>query len=145
MSKITKDDITGPTGLGFTKELFAPIVTDDTAFDGLVDAVIAAQSAELSDRIGATVYNLAANATYVKKAEKCLVAAELVQRRINISLGNAVANGDKLDTTAFRLQRKDYLDEAEEWIGKLAQGVTTDPTSDFASGALVSSHFDTTT
>jgi hypothetical protein len=141
MPKITKDDIIGPTGLGFVLELYSIIAPDQTAFEILVNAVIAEQAAELQERAGLAVYDAAANLTYVKKAEKCLTAAEMIQRRINIVLGTRSGSGEPPDTRSEQQQRKDYLDKAEEWIAKLAQGVTTDPSANFASGALVTSHF----
>ena len=135
---ITNPDI---KALGFTQALFSVICADDPAFEALIDGIITDQSSELQDRVGATVYSAPANATYIKKAEKCLVAAELVQRRINIVLGNSQGAGQEISTANERNQRKDYLDEAERWIAKLASGVTVD-SADFASGALVTSHFD---
>ena len=140
MPKITKDDITGPTGLGLIRELFSAIAKDDTAFDAFVDSIITDQSAELQDRIGSAAYNLSANATYVKKAEKCLTAAEMVRRRINIVLGNAQAAGQEISTRNEEKQRDEYLSQAEVQISKLAQGVTTDQ-PDFSCGAVVTSHF----
>jgi len=145
MAKITRDDIIGPTGLGFTKELYTAIAPDGTAFDGLVSAVITEQAAELLERVGTTVYNDAAKLTYVKKAEKCLAAAELIQRRINIILANAQAVGQEIDTSNERSQRRDYLDQAGSWIAKLAQGVTTDPSSEIAMTVITSSRFEATT
>ncbi|HAR46636.1 MAG TPA: hypothetical protein DCS05_10880 [Nitrospiraceae bacterium] len=140
--KISRTDISGPTGLGFVKELYTSIASTEEAFNALVDAVIAEQAGELSDRIGTTAYNAAANLTYVQKAEKCLTAAEMIQRRINIIMANIQASGSEGSTKVEEAQRKAYLDKAEEWIAKLAQGVTTDPSANFASGALVTSHFE---
>jgi hypothetical protein len=143
MAKITKDDIRGPRGLGFTREMYGAIVKNDMEFDALVDAVISEQADILSGRIGSTAYNLAANLTNVKKSEKSLSAAEMVGRRINIILGDAVGGGqDANKTYDLRLQRDKYLDDAEIWIAKIAQGVTADPASDFSSGSLVTSHFE---
>jgi len=144
MPKITRDDIIGPTGLGFTKELYSVIAPDIVAFDVLVDAVISEQAAELAERVGSSVYNDAARLNYVKKAEKCLAAAEMVQRRINIVLGTRGGLGEPSDTRSEQQQRKDYLDQAEIWISKLAQGITVDPPSDFAVRVITSSRFETT-
>jgi glycerol-3-phosphate dehydrogenase len=143
MSKITKDDIIGPTGLGFTKELYSVIAADDAAFNTFVEAIITEQAAELAERVGSTVYAAAANLTYLKRAEKCLTAAELIQRRINIILANIQATGNEIGTKAEADQRREYLTQAEGWIAKLAQGITTDPSADFASGSLVTDHFGT--
>jgi glycerol-3-phosphate dehydrogenase len=142
MPKILRTDITGPTGLGFQQALYSAIAGTDEAFNTLVDAVITEQAANLSDRIGSSVYNDAAKLTYVKNAEKCLTAAEMIRRRINIILANIQASGTEIGTIVEQKQRQSYLDEAEVWITKLAQGVTTDATASFTSGALVTSHFE---
>jgi hypothetical protein len=140
MSKITRSDIIGPTGLGFTQAMFSAIAGTQTAFEELVDAVIADQAAELSDRLGSTAYDLAANLAYVKKTEKNLAAAELIRRRINVILNSINGAGAELSTENERKQREDYLAEAETWIAKIASGTTADG-QDFACGALVTSHF----
>lgn len=140
MPKITRDNIIGPKGLGFTFAMFSPIAGEETAFHELVDDVIEEQAAELFDRIGSAAYDLAANATYVKKAEKNLVAAELVRRRINVILNNMNSAGNEISTENEHKQRKDYLDEAEKWIAKLADGSVAS-SAEFASGALITSHF----
>ena len=140
MPKITRTDI---TNLGFTKDLFTGIIGQggETAFGELLDGIIADESETLADRLG-SVYDIG-KARYVKNAERCLVAAELIRRRINIILANAKASGQEITTQNENKQRKDYLDEAEGWIAKIAQGVAGDSTKgDFSSGSLVSSHFD---
>lgn len=141
MAKITTSDL---KSLGFIREMFGPIAPDDMAFDDLLTAVIAEQALQLSGRIGTALYNDAAspNADYVKLAEKNLCAAEMLQRKINIILGNTASRGEEFSTTPERNQRKDYLAEAESWIGKLAQGVTTDPPSDVAVNVITASRFD---
>ena len=143
MAKITVSDL---KSLGFTREMFVPIAADDTAFDDLLTTIIAEQALQLSGRIGTTAYNDAAspNADYVKMAEKYLSAAELIQRRINVLLGNSVSAGQELATANERNQRKDYLAQADGWIAKVVAGSTID-SADFASGALVTSHFEETT
>lgn len=140
MSKITVQDI---KDLGFAQPLYSVIADSESAYNELVTAVIAEQADELLERIGTTAYNAAANATYVKKAEKCLSAAEMLQRRINIILGSKQGKGDEIGIENERRQRQDYLDKAESEIAKLAQGVTTDSaTGDFACGSLVTTHFE---
>ncbi len=152
MPKITRDDIIGPKGLGFTREMFNAIVQDDQTFNDFVDAIIAEKALELEGRIGTTVYNDASqpNATYVKLAEKYLCAAEMVDRRINIVLGQAVGAGQEIDTTAIRKQKQDYLDKvfgndkASPPVAGLIEKIVTGSGTDgqnFASGALVTSHF----
>ena len=142
MPKITRNDIIGPLGLGFTKEMFSPLVADDTAFFELIDSVIAEQATDLAERVGQSAYNASANLANLKKAEKALTAAELFRRRINILLGTTPGSGQEVSTASERQQRKDYLDDAEKWIGKIVQGAIVDQPSDFASGSLVTGHFE---
>ncbi len=145
MSKITRNDIIGPKGLGFIKEMYTAIVgNEDQAFADLVDSVITEKAAELEGRIGSVIYNDTAepNVSSVRKAERCLTAAEMIQRRINIVLAQPVGPGQEMNTVNERKQRQDYLDQAEVWIGKLAQGVTTDSASgDFGCRVVSTSHF----
>ena len=154
MAKITTTDL---KSLGFPREMFSSLAADDVTFDELLTSVIAEQALQLSGRIGTTLYNDATspNADYVKLAEKYLSAAELLQRKINIILGNTASRGEDFSTTPERKQRQDYLDMVNGndkasppvvgLIEKLAQGVTTDPSANFASGALITDHFGTTT
>ncbi len=147
MPKITNQDI---QDLGFIREMFAK--NDDISFQNMIDVVISEQASILEGRIGTSAYNdsSAPNAIYVKQSEKCLVAAEMVQRRINILLGNSVGAGKELDTTAPRKQRQDYLDQVYGniksdrpvlgLIEKIITGSSTDG-QDFASGVLISDHF----
>jgi len=137
MAKNTADDI---NGLGFTAEMYGETAKPD--FLVFIDGVISEQSVILEGRIGASIYGTTESPAkdYVKRAEKCLVAAELVQRRINIILGNAVGAGHEIDISHEAAQKKAYLDEAERWIGKIVGGQTSD-SGDFASGVLITSHF----
>ena len=114
------------------------------SFKAFIDPVIAEQALQLSGRIGVTLYNstTSPNADNIKLAEKCLTAAEMIRRRINIILANIQASGTEIGTIVEQKQRQDYLSEAEVWIAKLAQGVTSDPSAVFTSGALVTSHFE---
>jgi hypothetical protein len=127
--------------LGFVPEIFKK---DEMSFPEYADPIISEQSVILEGRIGSTLYASTTSPTkdYVKRAEKCLSAAELVQRRINIILGNAVGAGQEIDVSHEGAQKKAYRDEAEDWISKLTSGITSD-VSDFASGVLVTSHFET--
>jgi len=138
MAKITNQDI---KDLGFTRELFNR--KSDTEFNTFIDGAISDEAASLEGRIGSTQYASAdvTTAKYVKNAEKCLVAAEMVQRRINVILSANVGAGKEFSTSAERQQRKDYLDKAEEWISKIVNSVTTDVQT-FSTGALVTSHFE---
>lgn len=141
MAKTTISDL---KSLGFNREMFSAIAPDDVAFDALLTAVIAEHALQLSGRIGTTLYadTTSPNADYVKLAEKYLSAAELMQRRINITLGAVVSRGEDFSTEPERRQRKDYLDQAEIWIGKLAQGVTVDAPSEIGVRVITSTRFD---
>lgn len=137
MAKITAQDI---IDLNFVAEMFGKT---SATFNAFIDLVIAAQAAILSGRIGSSKYASTASPTkeYIARAELCLVAAEMIQRRMNRILGNVVGTGNALDITMERKQRQDYLEEAEELIQKIVSGVTAD-SSDFASSVLETSHFE---
>ena len=136
MAKITAQNI---IDLNFVAEMFGKTSAN---FNALIDLVIAEHAAILSGRIGSSEYASTASPTkeYVARAELCLVAAEMIQRRMNRILGNVVGTGNALDITMERKQRQDYLDEADSLIEKIAAGITAD-SDNFASGVLESSHF----
>lgn len=140
MPKIESQDI---INLTFVPEMFGKTSAN---FGAYIDAVIANQGKILEGRVGASNYALTTSPAkeYLTRAELCLVAAEMIQRRMNRILGNVVGTGNALDITMERKQRQDYLDEAEEIIQKIVSGVTAD-SSDFASGVLETSHFAETT
>jgi hypothetical protein len=133
MAKININDI---TGLGIIKEMYSAIAPTEAEFENLIGEIISEQSAILEGRIGSDVYAsvIQPTAGYVKRAEKCLVAAEMVQRRINIILGNAVGAGQEINISHEAAQKKAYSDEAEKWITKLGDG-------DYSGGVAESSHF----
>ncbi len=153
MAKITRTDIIGPLGLGFTQELFSVIAATAAAFDTLVDAVIAEVSLELEGRIGSALYADATvpNATYVKLVEKYLTAAEMLSRRINIVLGSKQGKGEDISIDAEQKQLQAYLDKVYGnqkanppvigLIEKIVSGSLVEGTG-FASGSLVTSHFE---
>jgi len=113
MARITAADI---TALGFTGAMFNTARDDD--FAAFVDGVIAEQSALLEGEVGASVYGATdgALAARVKRAETCLVAAELVDRRINIRLADVQAAGEDFDVTAEERKRDKYRSEADKII-----------------------------
>jgi hypothetical protein len=139
MPKNTNQDI---KDLGFIQAMYGVIASDDLAFAALIDAVLAEQALILEGRIGSTAYASTTSPMkdYVKRAEKCLAAAELVQRRINVILGNAVGSGQDIDISHEGAQKKAYRDEADMWMGKIVAGAGQD-NQDFACGSLVTSHF----
>ncbi len=122
--------------LGFVTEEFG----SPPDFDAYIQAVLDEQQALLSDRVGAAAMSISSLATHIKRAEKCLTAAELLQRRINRLSGNV-----DTDTAALISQlgksRQNYLDEAEKIIPKLVTGSVSDG-ADAAFGFNESSHFD---
>ena len=128
MAKVTADEI---KRLGFIREMFGKIVSDENGFTSFVEEVIDEQSSILQGRLGGLYTSLTDPvAAYTKRAEKCLVAAELVQRRINVILGNAVGAGAEISVSHETSQKKAYTDEAERLILKASGddysgGVTT--------------------
>jgi len=132
MAKIKTDDL---INLGFNAEMF--VFSDAMTFDQFLSNVIDEQAALLSARIGASVYSSTNTdtAARVARAEKCLAAAELYQRRFN-AIAQDIRKADGMD--AFKLRRtwKAYRDEAESLIERLAAN------DSFASNVTVSSHFE---
>lgn len=133
MVKITADEI---LKLGFGPEMFG---VEDAGFLELVDARITEQAELLEGRIGPSAYAATAKpmATYVKRAEKSMVAAEMVRIRINHLMGNVVHGDEKLDTRALERQEARYRQEAESFIAKIVAGVASD-SNDFSSAVLIS-------
>lgn len=135
MAKVTVQEL---KDLGFIAELFG----NPQNFDAYLTAVIAEQASILEGRIGASAYASTSSPIkdYVKRAEKCLAAAELVQRRITYILGNVTGGAFPISTSGEDRQRQAYIDEAAVWITKIVEGAETD-SNDFASGSLVTNHF----
>jgi len=133
MAKITITDI---TGLGFIKEMYSSLAPSEEEFEAFIGEIISEQSVILEGRIGSGMYASMVEplAGFVKRAEKCLAAAEMVQRRINVILGNAVGAGQEINISHEGAQKKAYLDEAEKWIAKLGEG-------DYAGGVVETTHF----
>jgi hypothetical protein len=139
--RITYTDIVGPSGMGFTKEMFQ--ITVDADFQAFVTAIIIEQAALLSSRVGASVYADATEpaASRVTRAEKCFTAAEVLDRRINGRLANVQAAGEEFDVTSERRQRDDYRKEAESLIALLPPAASASNFGDVAFGSVISSHF----
>lgn len=135
MAKITATDI---TDLGFIKEMFPKLAPTDAAFTTFINGIIAEQAEILEGLVGSSVYasTTLPTSTRVKRAERCLVAAEMVQRRINVILGNSIAVGQEIDISHEGAQKKAYATEAEALITKLGGN------DDYAGGVNESSHFD---
>lgn len=138
MAKNTEQEI---IELGFKSEMFGK--KNDVEFSEFLLSILSEQAIILEGRIGTTAYSSTTSPTkdYVKRAEKCLTAAELIQRRINVILGNVAGAGQEIDVSHEGAQKKVYINEANDLIAKIIGGVGAD-TNDFASGVLITSHFD---
>ena len=136
MAKATSQEI---IDRNFVAEMFGKTSANFGAF---VDTVIAEQSKILEGRVGVSSYALTTSPAkeYIARAELCLTAAEMIQRRMNRILGNVVGTGNALDITMERKQRQDYLDEADALVLKIVSGITAD-SDDFAFGYVKASHF----
>lgn len=136
MAKVVVEEI---NDLGFIAEMFGK---DAAAFDALISDVITEQAIILEGRVGADLYASTASPAkdYVKRAEKCLVAAEMVRRRITTILGNVTGAAFPISTSGEDRQKQAYMDEADMWISKVIVGATTD-SNDFASGTVLTNHF----
>lgn len=134
MAKVLASDIIGPLGMGFTGSMFG--IPHDEDFSSFVNAIITEQAAILEGRVGASVYASATPPTsiYVKRAEKAMVAAEMIDRRINNRLADVQSAGEAFDTTAEEKKRDKYLREAEDLIIRLNS-------ADVAVGYVETSHF----
>lgn len=128
---ITPGDI---TGMGFSAAMFGKT---DPDFSSMVSAAISEQSDILKARIGETAYANASYKTLVKRAEKCLAAAELLGYRINHLENIAVASGDSLDVSHLTAQQRGYRAEADNLVDRIISGGSVD-SEDFATGATVS-------
>lgn len=134
MPKVLASEIIGNTGMGFVASMFG--FTHDDQFAAFVNDIIEEQAAVLEGRIGPAAYASVTTPAFVhaKRAEKALVAAELIDRRINIRLADVQAAGEDFSTAAEEKKRDKYLREAEDLIFRLSAG-------DLAVGYAESSHF----
>jgi len=124
--------------MGFVFQMFG--YSTEEGLSTLLTGLIAEHGAILSGRVGATAYASAAEptSTYVKRAIKCLVAAELCQVRIN-RIAQDIKQEDGTDAAKMRQQRKDYLAEAEAWTGQIEAAAGSG--NDFAFGTVTTNHF----
>lgn len=136
MAKVTSQNI---IDLNFVPEIFGKT---SATFGAYIDLIIAEQSKIVEGRIGTTTYGSTTSPTkeYIARAELCLVAAEMIFRRMNRILGNVVGSGNAIDIEMERKQRRAYLNEAESLIEKIIAGITVD-TDNLAAGVLETSHF----
>ena len=125
--------------MGFSFQMFGRDTASDLNLT--IKGMIAEHGALLSGRIGTAAYASTTEpiSTYVKRAIKSLVAADLCQMRIN-RLAQEVKQEDGTDAIKMRRQRQDYLAEAELMIGKIE--IAAGAGNDFAFGSVITSHFD---
>ena len=137
MPKVTAQEI---IDLGFTASMFR--LANDTELAAVISSVITEQAAMLEGRLGSSIYDAATTpeSTYVKRAERCLVAAEMMSRRITVIAESVLASGDERTARVETAQMKRWEAQAEALIRKLVSGVTTD-TGNFATGVTTSTHF----
>jgi hypothetical protein len=138
MAKTTFEDI---EDLRFTKEMFNYKTEDD--FKSMVDGVIEEQEGLLKGRLGQFYdSDVSPVKEYVRRAAKCLVCAEVIQRRINIILGNAVGAGRDIDISHEAAQKRVYLIEAQGDDGDGGLIAKILGSMDFAFGTSDSSHLE---
>ena len=134
VAKISAADI---INLGLTEEMYNAVL-NGTAFESLIGGIIENKASALEGRIGSALYTTTAqpNAANIKRAELCQIAAEMVQIRINIILGEIKGRGQEVDVRYLPefTQRKAYLDEAEGLLSNLT-------ISGYSGGVCVTSHF----
>lgn len=131
MAKITAQNI---KDLGWIPE---QLKQTSATFDTFLAAIITEQADILAALIGADVYASTETsiAPFVKKAERCLVEAELWRRRITTKDAREVAGGSGDNKWSEHQSFDAVMDEAESLISRLTG-------SGLAFGALESSHYD---
>ncbi len=124
--------------MGFTYQMFG--YQSESDLNQTIRDLLSEHGDLLAGRIGATAYASTAQptATYVSRALRFFVAAELCQHRIN-KLTQEVKEDDGKDALKLRRQKTDYLNEAESLISKIE--ATAGASNDFAVGTVVTSHF----
>jgi len=113
-------------------------------FSDFLNKIIAEQSPILQGKLGSTLYNATSSPEKenVIRAEICIVASELLRRRINIILGSVKGNGQEIDVSQEIKQRQEYLVELEVLTINIVSGTIAVPTgSDFSSEAVITDHF----
>jgi len=135
MSKVTPQNI---KDLQFVAEQFG----DPADFDAFLQGVINDQESILAGRVGDAVFNSAVSviASQVKAASVSLVAAELLQRRINRLSGNVDADTGSLIRT-LQASRKEYLAEAEEKIARVVTSGSAPDSGGYSGGVWTSGHY----
>lgn len=118
--------------MGFVAESFGQ---DPEGFDAWLQNIIEEQESLLAARIGDTA--ISAVTPSAKRAEKCLVAAELLQLRF-VRLSEDVGVTDKEDDVKrIRETRKEYLAEADRLISAVLAGTPIDASGGYAGSTVV--------
>jgi len=135
MSKVTPQNI---KDLQFVAEQFG----DPADFDAFLQGVINDQESILTGRVGNAVFNSAVSiiASQVKAASVGMVAAELLQRRINRLSGNVDADTGSLIRT-LQASRKEYLAGAEEKISRVVTSGSAPDSGGYSGGVWTSGHY----
>lgn len=134
MAKVTVYEI---ENLGFTSGMFG--LDDNASLKSYITDIVDEVSPFLNGILGSAYDSVTQPVSgRVKRAEKCLVAAEMLQRRINRQLSNVTGTGQEMDTSNEKEQMGRYLEEARELIDMLIGG------TGFSFSALNTSHFSDT-
>ncbi len=135
MSKVTPQNM---KDLQFVDEQFGTPADFDVFLQGVIDS----QESLLTGRVGTTVFNSTdpVIAGQVKAASISMVAAELLQRRINRLSGNIDADTGALIRT-LHTARKEYLADAEEKIARVVTCGSAPDSGGFSGGVWTSDHY----
>ncbi len=122
--------------LQFVEEQFNGVAD----FEAFLQGIINNQEGLLAGRIGSSTFDSTnpAIVAQVKRASVCVVAAELLQRRINRLSGNVDADTALLIRT-LQTAKTDYTKEAEEKISRLISSGASADSGNYAGGVLTSS------
>jgi len=113
-------------------------------FSDFLNKIISEQSPILEGKLGSTKYNSVTSPEKdnVIRAEVCLVASELLRRRINIILGSVKGNGQEIDVSQEINQRQNYLNELDVLVENIVSGTIVETSgNDFSTEVVESSHF----
>ena len=125
--------------LQFSQDQFNQVAN----FTVFLQAVIEDQEAVLLGRVGGAVFNstIPVIASQVKAAAISMVAAELLQRRINRLSGSVDADAVAL-MNSLRAARKEYATDAESKITRVVLSGASPDSGGFSSGVWTSSHYE---
>jgi hypothetical protein len=129
---ITADDL---LAMGFSSAMFG---ITDAELTSRITAVISEQTDLITDRVGAAVFALAANAHARDRAVKLLTAAELARRRIlQLSANTRIDAAESSEADGLEKNITAWEKQADVWIKKMLDGAVAD-SGGFASGCTTS-------